>query len=335
MPGPFALYTAFFVSFFFSLSIYSAMPSDDEGVPPENESAVSSEKESLAETLIETAQEPFEAETVLPETTDTAPEIAGFSPPDVTRGDTRAERLSITFDGGYEGTEAIEILDILKERGIRTTIFLTGTFMKRFPEVAQRVALDGHEAGNHTMTHPHLTDFSRSFSHATLPGIDKKYLIRELNEAGELYAELTGKAMAPLWRAPYGEVNADLRQWAFEAGYIHVGWTYDAKRKESLDTLDWVSDGTSRLYRNPEEMKDRILNFGKDGAGLKGGIILMHLGTERKEDRASTALGALIDELTAKGYRLVKVSELIEGNAALKALMKGEKEFIAKTGERD
>ena len=44
--------------------------------------------------------------------------------------------------------------------------------------------------------------------------------------------------MARLWRAPYGEVNEDIRAWAFEKGYAHVGWTADYALRESLDTLD-------------------------------------------------------------------------------------------------
>ena len=57
---------------------------------------------------------------------------------------------------------------------------------------------------------------------------------------------------------------------------------------------------------------DVPLNFDKDGHEVKGGIVLMHLGTERKDSRASAKLPEIIDSLEERGYRFVKVSELIK-----------------------
>ncbi|MBI5588395.1 MAG: polysaccharide deacetylase family protein [Deltaproteobacteria bacterium] len=247
-----------------------------------------------------------------------------FAPddPEITRGFTGGMNASITFDGGgYEsGDEAKAILATLRERGIKTTIFLTGMFIRKYPAIVREMVKDGHEIGNHTMYHPHLTDFNQTLRHNTLGNVDRSFVARELDSAAELFRAATGAEMAPLWRAPYGEINKEIRRWAYEAGYIHVGWTYDAKKRESLDTLDWVYDRNSRLYRTSWQIKDRVLNFGKDSGGIRGGIILMHLGTMRKDDRASDALGEMLDGLMAKGYRFVPVSEQIYGTGLLKAV---------------
>lgn len=231
--------------------------------------------------------------------------------PDITRGSLLKNELSITFDGGSEATDAEEILNILSERNIQTTIFLTGEFIKKYPEIVKRMVEDGHEIGNHTLTHPHLTTFEKNFRQQTLAGVNKEFITRQLKEAAGIFKEVTGKEMAPLWRAPYGEQNAEIRQWASDAGFTHVGWTIDRKKRESLDSLDWVSNEESEFYHSADEIKERILNFDKYGNGVKGGIVLMHLGTDRKESPAYTKLPEIIDSLEQRGYRIVKVSELL------------------------
>jgi len=254
----------------------------------------------------------------------------GFVAPDITRGPENRMELSITFDGGgYDDKGAVEILKVLRERGIKTTIFLTGRFISKYPEIARMIAEYGHEVGNHTFDHPHLTKFAKEFSQKTLTGVDKDFLAAELKKTRALFKEATGSEMAPLWRAPYGEENTLIRRWALDEGYVHVGWTYG--KGESLDTLDWVDDHSSRFYHSPEEIKDRVLGFGRNGSGVKGGIILMHLSTNRNPDRMAAMLGELLDGLTNRGYKFVKVSELLRDNRVLKAMEnRGLKDVTAK-----
>lgn len=242
---------------------------------------------------------------------------------DITRAATEEFTVSVTFDGGYDADEAGAVLDALKERGIRTTFFLTGIFIKRHPDIVRRIVSDGHEVGNHTMNHPHLTDYADTQSHKRLAWVDRGFLRGEIMGAADAFRDATGSDMAPLWRAPFGEVNMEIIGWAREAGYLHIGWTSDPRSRQSLDTLDWVADKGSRLYRSPGEIKQRLLNFGRQSNGLRGGIILMHLHTERKTDRLSSILGDVLDGLSEKGYRFVKVSELIQQDERLKNLMAG------------
>ncbi len=115
--------------------------------------------------------------------------------PDITRGELLKNELSITFDGGGEASDAEEILEILKQRNIQTTIFLTGEFIKRHPELVKKMAADGHEIGNHTRTHPHLTSFEKNFKQQTLPGVNKKFIAMELKETAGIFKELTGRDM--------------------------------------------------------------------------------------------------------------------------------------------
>jgi len=231
---------------------------------------------------------------------------------DVTRGNPARREMALTFDGGREANVTAEILDILKAQGVRSTIFLTGDYIRHYPQMVQRMVEGGHEIGNHTDTHPHLTTYGMNGRQETLPGIDRGFLLRQLRSAEEAFFSLTGRRMAPYWRAPYGEENAEIRAWAAEAGYRHISWTRDFGRRESLDSRDWVTDQQSRIYLSAERVRDRILSYGQGRReGSNGGIVLMHLGTLRSKDRVHERLPEIIEALKGRGYRLVTISELL------------------------
>ncbi len=119
--------------------------------------------------------------------------------------------------------------------------------------------------------------------------------------------------MAPYWRAPFGEHNATIRRWAAEIGYRHVGWTLGHSMEQSMDTMDWVADTSSVAYRSAEQIMNHLLHLADqdEGFGAAGGIILMHLGTQRKADQIYEMLPAFIEQMQSRGYQFVKVSELI------------------------
>ena len=217
--------------------------------------------------------------------------------------------IVVSFDAGSSDRGAAEILDALRGRGIRTTIFLTGQFIRRYPELTRRIAEDGHEVGNHTWDHPHLTTYAADGRQTTRPGVTEESVRDELLRTASLYRETTGRGMAPLWRAPFGEENAEIRQWALRAGFAHVSWTHGGA--SSLDALDWVSDPGSPRYRSSERVISRLL-----ASARPGGIILMHLGSDR-DDPVGGHLPRLLDTLASEGYRFSTASELIaSGNAA-------------------
>lgn len=229
---------------------------------------------------------------------------------DLSRGPTWERKIALTFDGGVEANATGEILDTLKSMGVQATMFLTGQYMTQHSDLVRRIIRDGHEVGNHTFSHPRLTSFADNGRHETLPGVTREFIQSELRRTAQRFMEIAGRAMSPYWRAPYGEHNPEIRKWAAEIGYLHVGWTRDLVAGENLDTRDWVVDPHSPIYHRPEEVRDRILNFGKGRPEQKkGGIILFHLGTQRKEDRVHRELPAIIDGLRGQQYHLVPVSE--------------------------
>ena len=213
------------------------------------------------------------------------------------------KEMLLTFDGGSNDNAAGNILKVLKENGIKATVFLTGEFIKKYPERARRLVADGHLVGNHTYSHPHLTTYSFNEKHATLPGVTKEVVESQLKKTEELFRSVTGKDFSPYWRAPFGEKNSQILEWAYHAGYRHVFWT------PKLDTLDWVADRKSPLFREPRQILRGILSQAEKGDGfLDGGIVLMHLGSERPDEQgADTILSDLVSQLRSQGYGFTTV----------------------------
>lgn len=231
---------------------------------------------------------------------------------DFVRGDLSEKKLAFTFDGGYLDNATSEILDILKQENVKATMFLTGIYLRKYPDIVRRIVAEGHEVGNHTWTHPHLTTFAKNRQHQTLETITKEKLADELIRTADLFKRITGKEMARLWRAPYGEHNREIREWAAEIGFRHVGWTLGRNWDEGMDTMDWVADKNSTAYHSADEISEKILTFGKSTAnGANGAIILMHLGTERTDDYPHLKLTYIIEQLQKMNYQIVTISEML------------------------
>ncbi len=217
----------------------------------------------------------------------------------LTRGPRNQKVILLSFDGGSSDEAADEILSTLEARHLRTTVFLTGAFIERFPNVVRRIVADGHEVGNHTFDHPHFAPNYRRDPHWSEARVQD-----ELLRADAAFFHLTGRPMDPLWRSPYGENTKEIRAWAEEVGFRHVGWS------EGADSLDWATTQDRRLYRSGGAILDKLhARMEHDGDGL---IVLMHLGSGRPEpDRPAARLGAFIDQARAEGWRFVTASEML------------------------
>jgi len=216
-------------------------------------------------------------------------------------------RIALTFDGGASANRTAELLDLLQSLNIRATLFLTGEFIEKQPALVRRAVLAGHEIGNHSYSHPHLTTYETTHTQHLIPGMTREIFVEELRKTERVFRKATGRSMAPLWRAPYGEENPTLRAWALEAGYLHVRWSY--LKGKSLDTLDWVDNEHSSLYRDSRQIVERLLRF----PHLEGGIVLMHLSTDRREVPWAH-LPEFIEALHMRHIEAVRVSVLLENS---------------------
>ena len=212
--------------------------------------------------------------------------------------------LALTFDAGSAANGADSIIQILKERNLKLTFFVTGTFIRKFPGIVKSLISNGHELANHSYSHPHLTTYATDHRQDNLEHITRTYLYNQLNMTDSLLYYNFGVHLKPYWRAPFGEYNETILRWAAELGYKYVGWS------SQCDTRDWVSDEDSELYRTKEEIYDQLIELESEGK-LRGSVILMHLHTDRIQDKPYKILPKLIDKLRERNYHIVTISTLL------------------------
>ncbi len=217
---------------------------------------------------------------------------------------TEQNYLALTFDAGSTANGADSIMRVLENGKVRSTFFLTGDFIKSYPEIVKKLAGLGHELSNHTYNHPHLTNWEQDRRHTTAVNVDRPFVQQQLQLTDSLFYLLLNQHLKPFWRAPYGEFNTAILQWAAEIGYRHIGWTAEC------DSRDWVADPQDELYLKPEQLYQHWMSLEQAGK-LRGAIILLHLGTERKSDFIYPALVKFIDQLQRKNYQFLTISQLL------------------------
>ena len=67
--------------------------------------------------------------------------------------------IYLTFDAGFENGNTPAILDALKKHNVPATFFVVGNFLSDNPDLIKRMVEEGHIVGNHTYTHPDMSNF--------------------------------------------------------------------------------------------------------------------------------------------------------------------------------
>jgi peptidoglycan/xylan/chitin deacetylase (PgdA/CDA1 family) len=74
--------------------------------------------------------------------------------PAVTSFETSRNEVWLTIDDGPDPASTPQVLELLRAREARATFFLVGDRVAQHPDLARRIAAEGHTIGNHTQTHP-------------------------------------------------------------------------------------------------------------------------------------------------------------------------------------
>lgn len=185
--------------------------------------------------------------------------------------------IALTFDDGPHPKETHEVLDVLNKYNVKGTFFVVGKHANWYSEPLIRAAKEGHEIGNHTFTHPDISNLS------------SEDIKKEIKECEDTLFKLTGKKPT-LFRPPYGSYSKDkLGEIAKECGYKIILWT-------TIDAKDWKNPPSSQI-------SNIIINKAQNGD-----IILLH---DYATENTVKALDTIIPEMMKKGYKFVTVSELI------------------------
>src|SRR5213080_295315 len=183
--------------------------------------------------------------------------------------------VAMTFDDGPSAKLTPKLLDLLAAHHIKATFFLIGQNVAENPEIVAREVREGHEIANHSWSHPNLAKMSDD-------GVRG-----QLRKTEDAIRSAIGNRPT-LMRPPYGSISTRQKKWInHEFGYKIVLW--------DVDPLDWRRPG-------PNVVCNRIVKNTRAGS-----IVLahdIHPGTIE-------AMPCVLNQLEAKGFKFVTVSELI------------------------
>jgi len=183
--------------------------------------------------------------------------------------------IAMTFDDGPSKALTPKLLDLLAAHHIKATFFVIGENAADHPEILKRAVAEGHEIANHSWSHPNLGKMS------------DEAVRRELRKTDETISAAIG-VRPTLFRPPYGSITPRQKHWIHdEFGYRIIIW--------DVDPLDWKRPGASVVC-------NRIVKETRAGS-----IVLshdIHPGTIE-------AMPATFDQLQAKGFKFVTVTELL------------------------
>ncbi len=182
--------------------------------------------------------------------------------------------VALSFDAAWGNEDTGKLIEIMDKYKVKTTFFVVGGWVDKFPESVKQLSDAGHEIMNHSNTHPHMTQIS----------VEK--MKEEVQKCDEKIKNITG-VKPTLFRAPYGDYNNDVIQAMRETGHFTIQW--------DVDSLDWKN-------LSPNEICDRVLNKVKPGS-----IVLFHNAALHTPE----ALPTIIESLQKDGYKIVPVSEII------------------------
>lgn len=191
-------------------------------------------------------------------------------------GDKNDKTIYLTFDEGYENGCTGRILDILKEKNVTATFYVTLDYVKSSPDLVSRMINEGHEVGNHTCTHP------------SLPDINDDMVFEEIHGLESYISDNFGGYKTVTMRPPRGEFSVRTLRLAKNMGYDTVLWSFAYN--------DWnVDDQPDR-----EKAYERITSATHNGA-----IYLLHAVSETN----TAILADVIDYWHDNGYTVKSVTE--------------------------
>ncbi len=203
--------------------------------------------------------------------------------------------VALSFDDSPSTRWTPKILAILKEKHVKGTFFMIGEEAAQHVGLMKEIYRDGNEIGNHTWTHPDISEIST------------RQLDLEVELTERLFASKLG--VQPLFFRPPYDIDEEPDTDDEAAPVVQVqrmGLTIIGNK---IDTDDW----NEHPRKSPTEIVDSVLaqlQMMKTKPQFQGSIILMHDGGG---DRLATvaALPVLIDTLRARGYKFVPISALM------------------------
>ena len=170
----------------------------------------------------------------------------------ICRGKPGRMKVALTFDDGPDPKATPAVLDLLKREEIPATFFCVGENVAAHPEIAKRIAADGHLLANHSYTHPWYVSVLRGLA-----------LRREMERTQEAIEAAAG-VRPKYFRPPSGMTGPNFRGALKKMGLTLVGWDV-----RSLDTVTTPKKTVARIVRLAADGSIILLH---DGGVARGGL---------------------------------------------------------------
>jgi polysaccharide deacetylase family sporulation protein PdaB len=201
------------------------------------------------------------------------------SPSAVYSVSTEKKVIALTFDISWGEKRAEPILKVLKDKGVqKATFFLSSPWGQTHPEIVKNIQSQGFEIGSHGHKYENYSQLS------------EEEITNQLKSAHTILTDLTGQT-PKLLRLPNGDFDKRVLRIADGMGYKVIQW--------DTDSQDYMLD------KGPDAIVERVVS-----KAHPGDIVLLHASDSAKYTQE--ALPAIIDELRAKGYVFVSVSDLLD-----------------------
>lgn len=183
----------------------------------------------------------------------------------------------LTFDDGPYPGYTEKILSTLKKFKIKSTFFVVGRWVEKYPQLVKLIIQDGHQVGLH------------GYNHVDYTKLTKKQIIKELVKSKKIVENIVGKNKVKYFRPPAGKYNNVVKHCCRTLGLETVLWTFYP--------LDYGE-------KEPKKIYNRIKNY----RFKKYNILLLHNGV----DATVEILPQVVKKLIDKGAIFVELDFCLE-----------------------
>ncbi len=144
--------------------------------------------------------------------------------------------VALSFDAAWGNEDTEKLIEIMDKYKVKTTFFVVGGWVDKFPQSVKQLSDAGHEIMNHSDTHPHMTQLS------------EEKIKKEVEDCDKKIEAITGKKPT-LFRAPYGDYDNKVIKTLREMGHFTIQWDVEALATAGIPwyTRGW---GYKKLSKN-------------------------------------------------------------------------------------
>ena len=181
---------------------------------------------------------------------------------------------AISFDAAWGNEDTQTLIDILEKFHVKTTFFVVGDWVEKYPESVKALHNAGHEVMSHSNHHDHYNSLSAD------------QIVADVTASNERISAVTG-VTPTLIRCPYGEYDDHVIAAIRSMGMEPIQW--------DVDSLDWKDYDADTIC---QRVTSRV---------RQGSIVLFHNAALHTPEALPAILTCLIND----GYTVVPISQLI------------------------